>query len=320
MSEYFNAINGIGNGYSYGIPESGITPGYPYTVADYPPDTYTGPSHGQPKQQGFSLFRAASNFIKGGVVDTIKGIFSLKGLATMALAGGAIALTGGAAIPYLVAAGIGLGGLQVAKGTLSAVSKYASGDTQGAENAFRDIGSGVVSTALSIFGARAAYKNGIVNTGIKNPAGKGTLSAKKAMGSAGGLFASVKATVKQVFADVTGKSRVLGKRGGLGKETLWQSLKTNSAANFAQSKAYITGKYQGYQSGNITVKNAVLDPLQAQYQTTRSALSSTEGRTGLFNNLKSYAAKQNATGRPAILADMADNGGNGDMAEAYRWN
>lgn len=180
---------------------------------DNPPDIYFGK---QRYHRRFSPFRAFSNLIGGGVTDTIKGIFSLKGLITMGLTGGLIAITGGGAIPFLAAAGIGLGGFQIARGARNAVGLYRMGDTEGSENAFRNIGSGMVSMALSFLGLRSAYQSGTVKTGMFQ-ADKKFVPAKEMIPNNKGLLASAKGTFRQLFADIRGKSVVYERIGEGGR-------------------------------------------------------------------------------------------------------
>ncbi len=94
-----------------------------------------------------SMFKSPANFIKGAL-----GI---------AVGAGLIAITGGAAAPIMVAAGVGLGGLQIAKGAAGAMS--AKTDTE-AQQAWENMGSGTFAVAGSIAGAKAAAKASGVNT------------------------------------------------------------------------------------------------------------------------------------------------------------
>lgn len=107
-------------------------------------------------QRKFSWTQAFGNLLKGGIGDTLKGIFTLPGMALTALTGGALWLTGGAILPYLAGLGIAIGGLQVVKGLGSAFAYRREGDVQAAEQSFRGVGSGLATGILSLLGFRAA--------------------------------------------------------------------------------------------------------------------------------------------------------------------
>ncbi len=235
MSNYYNVP---------GVMESQLQPMaqyQPYPAQYYargmmntPADSFTRMTGGQP-QSRFSFLNAAFNFIKGGVIDTVSGLFSTGGICTMAAAGAAIWLTGGAAIPYLAAASIGLGGLQFAKGSINAMGHLAQGNGEAAERDFQDIGSGVTATLMGLFGARSAYKTGLVKTGTME--GKKLISAEKAVSQ--DFIASMKATFKQLVSDLRGQSRVLTQNGKkLSKNTLFQTGKKSTVKNYggAQQK------------------------------------------------------------------------------------
>lgn len=172
-------------------------------LPNMPPDSFQLMNGRQKKS--FSIFRAAINFLKGGVVDTIKGMFTLKGIAMMAGAGALIAFTGGAALPYLAALGIGMGGFQFTAGAINAAQKYSYGDVEGAEKEFQGMGSGFTTALLSFIGLRKAYTSGTVKTANVNEAGQVTSTSQQAAKE------GIMGTFKQMFRDVTGKSRMVYK-------------------------------------------------------------------------------------------------------------
>ena len=105
------------------------------------------------------------NFGKG-LVAPIKNIFSSpKNIAITALsalgAAALIVITGGAAAPVMVGAGIICGGVQIAKGIQK--QSNAVTDAQAAE-AWKDMGSGTFTVGASVAGAKASLKAVGVNT------------------------------------------------------------------------------------------------------------------------------------------------------------
>ena len=98
------------------------------------------------------------NFFKGMVCDK-DGKFSLKRtLTSIAVAAGAVALsvaTGGAATPFLIAAGATLGAVQTGKGIYKAAKAKTDAE---AELAWQEIGSGTTALVGSIAGAKGALK------------------------------------------------------------------------------------------------------------------------------------------------------------------
>ena len=94
-----------------------------------------------------NMFKSPGNFIKGAL-----GIAAGVGL---------IAVTGGAAAPIMVAAGVGLGGVQIVKGAAGAMSAKTDAEAQ---KAWENMGSGTFAVAGSIAGAKAAVKASGGNT------------------------------------------------------------------------------------------------------------------------------------------------------------
>ena len=106
-----------------------------------------------------------TSFVKG-VFKPITNMFSspgnfLKG--ALCIAGGAalIAVTGGAATPLLVAAGVVGGGLKIAKGAVNAAGAQTDAE---AIAAWEDMGEGTGVVAASVAGSKAALRKAGVNT------------------------------------------------------------------------------------------------------------------------------------------------------------
>ena len=125
-----------------------------------------------------NLGKGVVNFFKGMVCDE-NGKFSLKRtLTTVGIAAGATVLTiatGGAAAPFLVAAGATLGAVEIGKGAYKAVT--ANTDAE-AEAAWQNIGSGTTAVVGSVIGAKSALKSAKVDVS----AYKGIRGAIKATG------------------------------------------------------------------------------------------------------------------------------------------
>ena len=101
-----------------------------------------------------------------GIVSPITNMFKspgnfIKGALGIAVGAGLIAITGGAAAPIMVAAGVGLGGVQIAKGAIGAASAKTDAEAQ---QAWENMGSGTFAVAGSIAGAKAALKAGGTST------------------------------------------------------------------------------------------------------------------------------------------------------------
>lgn len=115
------------------------------------------------KDDGEITFWSKLKNMGKGALKTVKGMFcdengfSLKRtLTTVAVAAGSaalIAVTGGAAAPFLVGAGVLLGGANVAKGAIKANAAQTDAE---AEAAWQEIGGGTLEVGLAMTGAKAA--------------------------------------------------------------------------------------------------------------------------------------------------------------------
>lgn len=123
------------------------------------------------------------SFFKG-LVSPITNMFSspenfIKGALTVVGGGLLVAATGGAATPLLVAAGVGAGVFNVAKGAIGAANATTDAEAKGA---WEDIGAGTGMIAGSVAGAKtaakAAGKAGVA--GFENAESMSSLQATKA--------------------------------------------------------------------------------------------------------------------------------------------
>lgn len=137
-----------------------------------------------------SFGEKASSFIKG-IFSPVTNMFKspenfIKGALTIAGGAALCAVTGGAAAPFLVAAGVVGGGVQVVKGAINASN--ATTDAE-AKAAWEDMGCGTGVVAGSVIGAKSAAKA----AGIEGAENMSALQATKACfkysgQKVGGLF------------------------------------------------------------------------------------------------------------------------------------
>jgi hypothetical protein len=107
------------------------------------------------EKQGFSVFRAGKEFLKGifrPLVTMIK-----HPLMTVAAIGGGLLLSSVApvTIPLLLIAGGVYGGIQLFRGVKNVAQHAMAGDNEGAEKAFGEIGEGTFALATSALGVRS---------------------------------------------------------------------------------------------------------------------------------------------------------------------
>ncbi len=148
------------------------------------------------KEKCKNFFKGVGNFFKGMVCDE-NGKFSWKRtLTTVAVAAGAVALTvatGGAATPFLVAAGATMGAVQVGKGAYKAAT--AKTDAEAAA-AWQEMGSGATAIVGSVAGAKGALRSSGVNV-AKTPS---VISSFKNGGFKSGMAATGKSVTSSLKA------------------------------------------------------------------------------------------------------------------------
>ncbi len=256
-------------------------------------DQYGG-AHGGGKKKA-SLFGAIKSLVKGATVNFIKAATSPKGLL---MAAGGIALTvatGGAALPFLIAGGVAMSGVQVAKNGAAAYSLYKQGNVDGAEKALENVGTGITSGVLSVAGARAAVKGGVVkptaqiqNTGkvttwqaVKsvNQSVKGSVtnalqSAKSAVSgvkasAASGPAATAQAAKAATQAQISGVKAAYTKGVGelkttwqLGKEAAASGKAPQAAPTGAEAATQATGKLAGAKAQAAKVQGQVTQGIE----------------------------------------------------------
>ena len=247
-----------------------------------------------------SFWSKVKNFGKGvgkfftGMVMDENGKFSWKRtLTTAAVVAGSVALTvatGGAATPFLIAAGATMGGVQVAKGAYKAAT--ATTDKE-AEQAWQDIGSGTTAVVGSVAGAKGALKSAGVAAPKGNAvtsslrataecfkiAGKGTANAAKSailhpMQSARNVSAYYKNTMKpnlqQAFSYKTGHKNYT--------EAMEQKLNSNIDKIDTKIKALNDELATSPSADRITKINAELAELNAQKDIAQLRLNFNNGK------------------------------------------
>jgi hypothetical protein len=117
------------------------------------------------QQPQFSVGEWCLNFLKGGVVDTVKSICSPQGLLMLGV-GAALYLnpvTGPfmlAATPFLIGAGVAMGGTKMVTNGVGSLIKAAEGDVEGSYMDAQAAGQGAATMGLSLVGARSFYRGG----------------------------------------------------------------------------------------------------------------------------------------------------------------
>jgi hypothetical protein len=115
------------------------------------------------QKKAFSYLNATGRFLQGAISDTLDNVFSVQGLIGIGLSAAAVAAFGTPALVGLGAFGAFCGAAGIVGGIKRSNELYAEGKVQESENAFRGIGSGFSSLALSVAGLRTtakAYLNG----------------------------------------------------------------------------------------------------------------------------------------------------------------
>lgn len=117
----------------------------------------------------FSIFSAFGEFAKGAIWDTLRSIVTVPGLVTLGLGATVVAATGGAALPYLLGLGLGIGALQGAASVVDFAECYTEADYRGAEKAFRGLGSATAAIGGAWLGFRNIFAAEPLVSAIKAP-------------------------------------------------------------------------------------------------------------------------------------------------------
>jgi hypothetical protein len=152
------------------------------------------------QQPKFSIGEWCLNFVKGGVVDTIKSVCSPQGLLMLGV-GAALYLnpvTGPfmlAATPFLIGAGVAMGGTKLATNGVSSLIKAAEGDVEGSYMDAQAAGQGAATMGLSLVGARSFYRGG----------GAVSVNGRQASALAPNNSMGTREAARNLFLDMRGK-------------------------------------------------------------------------------------------------------------------
>ena len=155
------------------------------------------------------LWEGIKSFAKGAV-KSVTNMFSspknfFKTLAVGAASAALIAVTGGAATPFLIAGGAIAGGIQAGKGIYQATQAETDAEKRAA---LENVGGGTASIAMSVAAGKAYAKSTTVNGVNQNLFGKGSLdtyknaynfSKENIATNFGKMTSSVKASAKNAY-------------------------------------------------------------------------------------------------------------------------
>lgn len=216
---------------------------YPITVPSFYGASGENPMAPRPRQS-FSLGTALWRVFKGGVVDTVKGLFSKTGLlmtgALVAIGFSPLAPLLAVALPYLIGAGFVIGGAKTAISGYQAVKRGAQGDIEGCYDALEGVGSGLATVGLSAWGARSLYRAGApIQAGGVNYRVAGTAAES----STGNI--SFREAAELTFRDIFGLVRRLPvdptAAGARSSIRLGEAFKLNSAEAYQRISGYFAG-------------------------------------------------------------------------------
>ncbi len=217
---------------------------------DLPNDSVTLSSKKPRREEKVSWMRA----FFGAGMDMVKGVFSLKGLATMGVAWGLTLATGGAALPFLIALGMGLSALQIGQGA----GLYLNGNLSASERelGLRKIFGGLFNVGLSVGGARAFQKGGAFDHVLpKSSLAKSVLADGKQIGPIRYLWNTLTGnlqTARTVVHNGTPRTEYLSafKASKQGLSTQWSHLSdfARSEGKLARLAEYATGRWQTLQN------------------------------------------------------------------------
>lgn len=160
---------------NYTMPNSVFTPtpwptngdSFGPNVTPMPAPKPVAPVAGGKNDAKLSFWDKVKNFGKG-LISPITNMFSspgnfLKGAAMIVGGAALIAITGGAAAPIMVAAGVTMGAYNIGKGAINAMNATTREE---AEAAWQQMGGGTAAVGLSVLGAKSALKaSGTTPTG-----------------------------------------------------------------------------------------------------------------------------------------------------------
>lgn len=268
-----------------------------------------------------SFGEKASSFIKG-IFSPITSLFKspenfIKGAAMMIGGAALCAVTGGAAAPFLVAAGVIGGGVQVVKGAINASN--ATTDAE-AKAAWEDMGCGTGVVAGSVIGAKSAAKA----AGIEGAENMSALQATKACfkysgQKVGGLFtgsSSAAGAATSTSGTKTSSAKSNSKPAEVGatnkKPVVAESKPTTTETTVAEKPTTVESKpatteTEAANVNNKTAKGNITEGKSDIAQTKESMQTQLDELTQNIENLKQEAnrIKSNTTSGEQILDSSA---------------
>lgn len=137
--------------------QSGETYFVPVSL-EQPNDQVSLQNNADKPKKSFSYLRATGRFLQGAVADTVGSIFSTGGLLGIGVSAGLTAMFGAPALIGLGALGAVLGTAHIINGIRKSNELYSEGKVKESEDAFRGVGVGVSSLALSVAGLKTSIK------------------------------------------------------------------------------------------------------------------------------------------------------------------
>lgn len=164
-----------------------------------------------PKKKSGGIFGAikdvATGFVKGAI-NTVKSLATPQGLLMLAAGIALVVATGGAATPFLIGAGVAMGGAKMA-------TSAAKGDWEG-------VGEGLFGVTASVAGARMGPKS-FTQAGTGKVFTTPNLSA-----TGGGRFSNMIGTARNYGNFLRGKTTLLDDAGNATNMTIGQLAKSNA--------------------------------------------------------------------------------------------
>lgn len=192
-------------------------------------DSVTFSGHGAKEKKGLigSLLDVGKGFVQGGI-NTVKGLFSLQGLAMSAGTFALIMAFGAATVmPFLIAAGVVVGGSQIIGGLLN--------------SDWRKVGEGIFTMGATGLGAKYGPKEIDTSDGAFSVAkitqNGGVAKANKPTGMLDSIVAYLKAPFR-----------------GLGKVNEQGEISLNAEGKFAESKSVFSAAGDRFQTGYDSLK------------------------------------------------------------------
>lgn len=140
-----------------------------------------------------------------GIRDILRN--PVTSLLTTGILGGLTLLTGGAALPYILGAGIALGGIQTVIGLGKTYANWGNGKDKNTQAAIENMTSGMVTMALGIFGLKSfnVAKAGptIAPSGTGTPSGS---TAERVLNGIGDFTQNTKTKITDTIAAIKASS------------------------------------------------------------------------------------------------------------------